>query len=270
MSLPLVGVLFARHFPLQVACALAPLLVGGVLGYLHPILVEQRAALLPLVKAFQKMGLLQPELALLLDPSSGLSFALPLLHPLTLGAIAIGAGIIPLALPAGARTSGVLHLLLATPLSRSSLVLSTCLSLLPGMILLGFAPLLGVHIAVWIAAPDNILPWGDFARLSAVGVLLGLSLAAIALLISTMAEQRGRAIAIYAAVLTVFFVCELGGRMNAKIEWLTRLSPFGWYPVSRLLAGKQDTVIYDALVLLGLIALLLVLSLWRAETRRSA
>jgi len=266
MSAPLALFLLRRHLPLQLLCAVAPLLVGVVLGILQPTLAEQRAPLLQLVKAFD--AFLTTEAKLLVSPAG--TFSVPLWHPLTLFGFALVGAMIPVALPVGARTAGSLDLLLASPLTRGSLVRTVFFCGLPGALVMGFAPLAAIRLAVELAGFEGEMPWATYGALTGLGVLVVVFLSSLALLVSVTCSQRGRAITIYAVFMAGFLLCELVDRMNENpdLDWLVRLSPLGWYPVQEKLGGEPERLWVCAFVLAGASLVLLGASLEASRRRR--
>lgn len=270
ISKPLAAFLLRRHLKVQLLCALGPVIIGFVLGKLQPLFQKELPLLLKLAKTFEpiikKFSPMDTEL--LLSPAG--AFALPLLHPLTLVGYAVVGCLMPIALPAGARTTGALQVLLATPLDRGRLARTVFVATLPGALVMSLAPLVGIRVAVEAAGLQEPLPWSSYGALCSCGFMVIMTYCGLATLISVLASNRGRATLFYASTIAVFLLLEMAGRMDEDLFWIAQATPLGWYPVQDLLAGDQAHVGVDLAVLGGVMLTLLVSAVLAAVRRRSA
>ncbi len=268
--------LLARRFALGCGLsALVPVLLGVMTGHLWPQYREQLAAL----EKFGFMKIAQTFLRSDLLPADSTSFLfqLPFVHPVTMLALVVAMALPTLAFPAGARGRGTLDLLLASPLSRGTLVTTTFLFTVPFAVLHALAPLLGVWLGGALAGVGSELPFAAFFRVSFETFALAIFFSGLTLLLSVgLAPKRalrgpegGGALAALAVVVLWSLLAEIVATYWKAIAWLKVATPFGWFEPPQVLAGVASPW-RDGGVLLAAGVLSFALA-WRNErARRSA
>lgn len=219
--------LLKRHFATCGACLLPPILIGGTMGFLRPVLKEHYAVLarsLEIARSFMPKSLQQMDL---FTPEG--AFAWPFLHPFTLILLTVVVAIPATAWPAGERARGGLDLILAGPVGRRPLLLTVISFLLLVAALAGLAPLLGSFIGALICGEQSLLPWMTYVLVAANLFALGALFASIAVLVSVHSEDRGIATLRYGVVVVMFLLVDLLGGLWPKGEWIRKLSPFGYF-----------------------------------------
>lgn len=243
MSRPLLWLL-TRRFALGCGLsALVPVLLGVMTGHLWPQYREQLAAL----EKFGVMKLAQTFLRSDLLPSDSTSFLfqLPFVHPVTMLALIVAMALPTIAYPAGARGRGTLDLLLASPLSRGTLVTTVFAFTVPFAVLHALAPLLGVWIGGALAGVGDELPFALFFAVSFESFALCLFFAGLSLLLSVGVAPRralrgpegGGAMAALAVVVLWSLLAEIVATYWKELAWLKRATPFGWFEPPQVLAG---------------------------------
>lgn len=270
----------ARRYALGcAACALAPVLVGTVLGFFWPqfrmqLQAAQTFGLMRFAQTFLRTDLLPS------DPAAAF-FQLAFMHPITLLSLIVAMALPTLALPAGARGRGTLDLLLATPLTRRELVVTTFLFTLPFSLLHAAAPIAGTWLGGSIAGIASQLPFDRFLRVGVESCALAIFFAGLSSWLSVVASNAGAAI----RWLAIFVFCALAAEMvgtwwqsidgAAQTPWWRSLSslkwvtPFGWFEPPHVLAGTRP-FLRDSAVMAGAGALLALVAVVWEEKRKSA
>jgi len=226
----------------------------------YDTLVAQRAQLEQLLASYPpELLAFFGDIGSMFTPQGYLTLEFFSYMPLILGVFAILAGS---GLLAGDEESGVLDLLLAHPVRRSTMFLARLLSLLGaktailGLTWLGFV--IGLN---WTALE---LSWGELALpfVSLAAVLL--VFAAFSILMSLLLpSRRMAAMAGGIAVVGSFFLTSLS-RVDENLEAAARLSPLNYYQSGDAILGLN----WEWLAGLGGVSLLmLLLAWWRFERR---
>jgi len=265
VSLPLLRYLWRRHALPCAACALAPVLIGVVIGGVWPEYRAQARAFGGIFKF--AMNLMRSDL--LAPDSASFYFQLPFVHPLTMLALLLSVAVPTLALPAAARGRGSLDLLLASGLTRKSLVVTTTCAALPFALLVGCAPLLGVYAGATISHATGDLDFSSFARVAFEAVLLGLFFTGLAQLLSVTCSDLFGATWRLAAIVLWSLLSEIAGTVWHAGRALKFFGPFGYYEPAQVLANVGDYGL-DCAVLAGGGLVCFVAALIVAERRRSA
>jgi len=226
----------------------------------YDTLVAQRAQLEQLLASYPpELMAFFGDIGSMFTPQGYLTLEFFSYMPLILGVFAILAGS---GLLAGDEESGVLDLLLAHPVRRSTMFLARLLSLLGaktailGLTWLGFV--IGLN---WTALE---LSWGELALpfVSLAAVLL--VFAAFSILMSLLLpSRRMAAMAGGIAVVGSFFLTSLS-RVDENLEAAARFSPLNYYQSGDAILGLN----WEWLAGLGGVSLLmLLLAWWRFERR---
>jgi ABC-2 type transport system permease protein len=125
---------------------------------------------------------------------------------------------------AGDEEAGILDLVLAHPVRRSSLVLATALAAATAIFATGLALWAGLVIGVR-AFTHETLGAGDLAAAILHASSLGLAFAALGLAVGAATGRRATAIGAAVAVLAVGYLVD-GLAAAASVGWLRRLTPF--------------------------------------------
>lgn len=265
MSGPLLRYLWRRHALPCCACALAPIMIGVVIGGVWPEYRTQARAFGGIFKF--AMNLMRSDL--LAPDSASFYFQLPFVHPMTILALLLSVAVPTLSLPAAARGRGSLDLLLSSGLTRRRLVVTTTCSALPFALLTGCAPLLGVWLGASISHATGDLDFSGFARVSLEAVLLALFFTGLAQLLSVACNDLFGAAWRLAAILLWSLFAEVTGTMWRAAHALKFFGPFGYYEPAQVLANVGDYRRDCAILAAGALALF-VAALVVAERRRSA
>ena len=144
--------------------------------------------------------------------------------------------------------SGTLDVLLAAPISRTRFLLSRIVALL----ILTTVVIGASYVSILIGAAI----WASEVELGALELLLvhlqmlvfTLAIAGGGLLLATLILQPGRTYGLAAGIIVVMFVMLIVADIASGVEWLEKLSIFGyWNPVDQL--GPGDFIWRDTLVL---------------------
>ncbi len=264
----------ARRYALGcTASALVPVLLGVMAGTLLPQYREQFAMIdklgvMRMARTFLRADLIPADSATFL-------FQLPYVHPVSMLAMIVAMSLPTLAFPAGARGRGTLDLLLATPLTRESIVATTFVFTLPFAALHAIAPFLGVWMGAAQAGVVDQLPLRAFSLISVESFALAIFFSGVTLLFSVggllRAKSRGPeaagALAALAVLVLWSLLAEIVGMFWDRFQWLKLATPFGWFEPAQVLAGTVN-LWFDSSVLGGCGVLAAVLAL-AAERRRA-
>jgi ABC-type transport system involved in multi-copper enzyme maturation permease subunit len=159
-------------------------------------------------------------------------------HPLFLGATSLfvlGGGVRAIA---GELEGGTLELALGRPLSRSRYLASYALALAPGAVLLAAGYGAGCLLGARLLRPEpGDLRAGPVAAAALLTALLLLAIAGYSLLCSSLAEERGRALAWAAGLTIVMYAWGFLAPLVAALRPFARLSLWDYYAPSRVVAG---------------------------------
>lgn len=241
MNLVLLRFLGRRHGVTVPLCALAPLVIGTLIGFIYPTYSRERETLGPLVKSLKAMFRTDVTMIDIFSPSG--AFNIPFQHPITFLSLAVAAAIPALGLPAGERGRGALQLLMATPLSRRALVGTLAVFLLPIAVLMGLAPLLGCVAGASISGVLDEIPLHVYAVTSLNAAAVTAFLGSFALLVSVVSRDRSVATIRYVLGMAWFFLADLGSRLWKYGDWPSYLTPLGYYNPTRILAGESGSSI---------------------------
>lgn len=267
MSGPLLRYLARRYAPACALCALAPVVIGSILGLVYPDFRTQ-------MQMADRLGILRFAMRFLRDDlvaadSSAFFFQLPFMHPLTILALITAMALPALALPAGARGRGSLDLLLATPLTRRGVVATSFAFTLPFAALHALAPMAGIWIGGSIAGVAHELPFAAFARVCVESAGLAVFFAGLASLLSAAADEAGGALKWLTIAVFWSLLAEVVATTWSKAEWLKPATPFGWFEPPLVISGAANLA-RDASVLAGGGLALFAGALIVAQRRRSA
>jgi ABC-2 type transport system permease protein len=173
-------------------------------------------------------------------------FGIPLLLLVTIYVISAATRAV-----AGDEESGALDLLLAYPVSRTSLVLARMCSMvavLIGMGLVVFAVLLMVRGPVGLSVSASHL-----AAVTVMWILLGCCLGSIALLVSAWVGRRSATLAISAGIALLAYLADSFLPLIKHFSWIGDISPYRWFtggnPLSNgIQAGDCALMLATALV----------------------
>jgi putative exporter of polyketide antibiotics len=181
----------------------------------------------------------------------------------------VAGGLAPIAVPAADRGRGSLDLLLATPLDRGRMICTTFVFTLASAPVVGAAPLAGAWLGAATQGMAGDLPARAFLLAGLSAAALVVCFGCLALLVSVLAVDRGRATIWFIALTSGFVMLDIGStvlRAEDWIEWLHWLTPTGYYRPRDLALGKGDAG-RDIAVLLGLGTTFAVLA-WCLQIRR--
>ena len=269
MSPTIVAFLWRRHRVSVLLCCLMPLALGLVIGFVFPKYQEQREVIEKLLSffSFAKRFFGNEELSMMTPEGA---FCLPFQHPVALVSYAVLGAIPTLALPAGERGRGALDLLLATPLSRHRLVFSVAFFLLLVTPLIGAGALGGAFLGGTISHVSAQLPALSYLYIALNSAATAFCLGAVALLISALSPDRGRATVAFGVAGFLFIGCDVTARfLGDDGQWIRWLTPYGALrPVT--VVEDPHSVLAPTLILLLVSALCCVLAAVAAARRSRA
>ena len=226
----------------------------------YDTLVAQRAQLEQLLASYPpELMAFFGDIGSMFTPQGYLTLEFFSYMPLILGVFAILAGS---GLLTGDEESGVLDLLLAHPVRRSTMFLARLLSLLGATTAILGLTWLGFVIGLNWTALD--LSWGELALpFASLGAVL-LVFAAFSILMSmALPSRRMAAMAGGIVVVGSFFLTSLS-RIDENLEAAARLSPLNYYQSGDAILGLNWEWLAG---LTGVSLLMLLLAWWRFERR---
>jgi len=266
MTRVLLAFLMRRHWWTCGLCVMLPVMIGSIVGVIYPTMEKERSVIGPMLDLMRNWF---PELPNFLRPEG--AFVWPYMHPMTLLAYVLAPAIVALAQPAGERGRGSLDLILATRLSRSRLVSSVFLFLVPVSIVMGLGPFLGSVIGSALCGELGAVPLGAYLLCSVEASALSLFFGSLALLVSVRSRDRGQATLVFAAITIGWFLVDVVSQMwKDAPDWVARAGPFGYYDPLGLAREQQVPLALDLFVLLGGVAVCVGCAIWSARRRRSA
>jgi ABC-2 type transport system permease protein len=164
---------------------------------------------------------------------------------------------------AAQEEDGTLELELTLPIRRRRVLLERYVALTVQLAVL--AMVVGVVVIVVAAAQDMGLTTGDLAATTLGLFLLGLALASVGFAAGAATGRKAVALAVGAGVAVAAFMADALAGMLQDGDWLSALSPFGWYLGGEPLTEGVDPLGF--LLLLGLAALALVVAVVTFERR---
>ena len=165
----------------------------------------------------------------------------------------------------GEEERNSIDLLLATPISRTRLLIEKLLALL--LALIGIGLLISVGIIGGEQAAKVPVAAGR-ALLAGLNVSLYAFLyGSIALFLSQFFLSRGTAAGITGGILAIDFVLAGTARTVPHTEWLQYISPLYYYQINKPLIIGYTNYPYAAIILIVLALLLCIVSVWLFTTR---
>jgi ABC-type transport system involved in multi-copper enzyme maturation permease subunit len=245
---------------------LLPALIAGVFGMellivqiaaaFGPTMTEMFESLPPLFRSF--VGAQLEELSL----SAFIGFGFQ--HPAIL-AMALSLVVLTATVPAAERDSGMLDLLLARPVPRSTYFAATLGSIAIGAVVLPVSQLFGTMVGLATVRVEDEPAWTQFIPSALGQAALILAFGGLTLLFASGAKRRGPASSRAVAVILVLYVLEAFGSLYAPIERLSWLSLFHYFqPISSAIRGPSWS---DPLILLAVFAVSTSAAFVRFERR---
>jgi ABC-2 type transport system permease protein len=191
----------------------------------------------------------------LMNFGSGSLFTLPgaitlgLQHPLAIafvGLFAIGSAT---GAVAGEREKGTLEVLLARPISRTSLYVTLAVAILILIALVLLALLGGQVVGVMVQGLTDELDLGAMPLVALNGLLLWGAFAAFGLAASVTFDRLGPALGLSLAYLLVNYFLEILGSLWTDVAWSQEYSLFHHFQPGEILDGKAEPIDF---VILGL------------------
>jgi ABC-2 type transport system permease protein len=142
--------------------------------------------------------------------------------------------------------SGTLELLLASPISRSRVIIQKLVAILLALFLVAFSPWLGVVLGKALFVFDANL--ANVALASLAVYLLGVVYAMSALAGQAITGQSKIGLGAGAGLLVVTYFANVLSSLVEDFEWLKYSSPFHYMDVSAVLNGNGDVINYIVLL----------------------
>lgn len=182
----------------------------------------------------EQMSAIIGDLAGAATPAGFLAIELySLFLPLVLAIVGIGFGASAIGRE---EESGTLELLLASPISRSRIILQKLAAIKVVLLAIPFVTWLGVMLGKAIFPFDVNL--SDVALASLSVFLLGMVYAMAALAGQSVSGRRKTGLAIGGGLLTVTYVADIVSKMVEKLENIKYISPFYYFDISNVLSGE--------------------------------
>ena len=173
------------------------------------------------------------------------------IHPIVLALVWAHAIVVCTRVPAGEADRGTLDVLLALPVTRTSVYVSeSVVFILAGLLVVGVG-LGGNLVGNWISGLERV---GSLGQLSLVALnLYALSLAAggMSAFLSSVCDRRGRAMGAAFAILMASLFLSSMSTFNALVKTVSVVSLLNYYRPYGILQG-QASPLGDMIVLLGL------------------
>ena len=226
----------------------------------YEIVRENQAQMQELLKGSAgKFAAMFGDTSKLTSPEGFLSLALFSYLPLILGVFAVLAGS---GLLAADEEAGTLDLVLAHPVSRTSLFVGRLLAFAAALV--GILALSWLGFVVAMTWSSLAVGWGAMARpyLSLLALLLFFG--SLALLLSLVLPSRRLAASAAGLVLLVSFFLTTLARIDKDLEGLANLSPITYYQGGEAITGLNGRWLAGLLAVSGLF----VVVAWRCFERR--
>lgn len=220
---------------------LAIVVLAGIgWGLLIPIIYS---AFSDVIRELAASGAFPPEL---LNFGSGSLFTLPgsitlgFQHPLAIAMVAIFAVGSAATAIAGERARGTLEVLLARPVSRLTLYLSTLLALLTTVLVVLCAILGGMIAGAAIQGLTDELDLGQVPLVLLNGFGLWAAFTTFGLGASVTFDRPGPAIGVSLAYVVINYFFEILGSLWADVAWTQDYSLFHHFDPGAILSGSAD------------------------------
>lgn len=175
------------------------------------------------------------------------------LHPLAITLYTVVTVALASRALAGEIERGTLDLLLSCPVSRSELVTATVVSIQLVQVLLTLSVWGAVHAGLAIGGIERPESMERFAWVTVNLWALFAATAGVALLLSAISSEQGKAIGRTIAFVVLSFFVNLLASLWPKVRWLDVGSIFHYHQPQPIVAG-EESVFGDLAVLLGLAA----------------
>jgi ABC-type transport system involved in multi-copper enzyme maturation permease subunit len=195
----------------------------------------------------------------------GGSVALGFIHPIPIVLVAVFALGYPAAALAGERQRGTLEVLLARPLSRRRVYLTTLAATILFVVAAVAADVAGVVAGAALFDVIDELAADRLALAAANAALLFAALGAIALAASASFDRLGPALGLPVAFAVVSYAVEFLGAVWPELAWLRPWSIFNHFQPGEIIDGVGDPA--DVLVLASVFVLATAYGLWRFPRR---
>jgi ABC-2 type transport system permease protein len=173
-----------------------------------------------------------------------------LLAPALLLVFGVGSGA---RLLAGSEEDGSLELEGTAPVSRRRLLLERFAALTAGLVVLCAA--LGIATLVLVPAFDMEVTAGNILAATLGLWLFVLAMATVTFVVGAATGRRALALGVGAGVAVLAYMSDTIGQMMEGGDWLSAISPFGWYLGGDPLTQGIDPVGYLLLAVMVLVAL---------------
>ncbi len=229
---------------------LALCIVSALLTMLLPQLEEglnQVFAMLPFVRRFIQ-ALLGEDLGERINPQS--LQAIIWVHPTILALLWAQEIVFCTRIPAGEIDRGTIDILLSWPVSRRKLFCAESIVWLAAGIGLCLMMLIGHTIACQFVKSTTTNSWWSLSITMSNLYSMYVAVGAIAFLVSTMSERRGRAMAVVFGLMLASFLLNFLAQFWPTAEILAPLSVLNYYRPAQILANGNFPM-QDMLVLWG-------------------
>jgi ABC-2 type transport system permease protein len=189
----------------------------------------------------------------LLNFGSGSLFTLPgaitlgFQHPMALAFLGIFAIGTSTAAIAGERERGTLEVLLARPLSRTSLYVTVALAVVILVALVLGAMLAGEWVGIVVQDLTDEVEWSRMPVVFANGLLLWMAFGAFGLAASVSFDRHAPALGVALAYLLLNYFLEVLGSLWTDVAWSQEYSLFHHFQPAEILTGRTDPI--DFLIL---------------------
>lgn len=159
---------------------------------------------------------------------------------------------------------GSLAYLLATPTSRTKVVMTQASILVLGLLLITIITFLaGVLGATWFAY-DETFHFDRFIQINVVGFLLFFVVCSYSFFFSCLFNDEKRALSISGALTVLFFMISLISKISQELEWLENFTLFTLYQPNDIARGVVEVVpISIGLTITGILFFLLSVLVFR-------
>lgn len=160
----------------------------------------------------------------------------------------------------GEEEHSQMDLLLSMPRPRWRVAVEKAAAIWTGLLLIGLIMALVTFATALKFEPDITL--GDAVLFGLNTALACAVIGSIALVISQFTYERGPAAGVTGALLVVFIVVDALHRVIPNTDWISRLSPFYWYNLSKPLIPSYGPNFGGMALQLALALLLSALGIW--------
>jgi ABC-2 type transport system permease protein len=165
--------------------------------------------------------------------------------------------------PAGERDTGLLDLLLARPLPRTTYLTATVVGIVLVAVILPACMLAGCALGLSLVDVPDELPWTDYGMAATQLAALLMAIGGFAMLVAVISQRRGTAIARILAVLLLAYVLDTMAKVFTALAPLQWLTPFHYFdPMGAVLDFDPLGTTADGRISpLGNLGILLVLAI---------